>query len=77
MEIKINPGVSGLPVVKVLEQRADYIKSRSEYSNGFIFISEVRAGIINFDPNFNLKQEPDGTYSPDFSSPNTSFKDVL
>jgi len=76
MEMKINPGVSGFPEVKVLEFRPGYIKSRSEYSNGFIFISEISGEKITVDSNFNLIQEEDGSFKPNFDSPNTNFVDV-
>lgn len=76
MEMKIDPGVSTMPKVDVLEQRADYIKSRSEYSNGFIMISEVKAEKVSVSVNYNLIRQLDGTLTPDFSSPNSNFVDV-
>lgn len=76
MEMHINAGTTSLPKVDVLEQRSDYIKSRSEYSNGFILISEIKAGEVTVMPNYNLIQHQDGTLTPDFNSPNSDFVDV-
>lgn len=76
MELNINPGVSELPKVDVLEQRSDYIKSRSEYSNGFIMINEIKADGVSVSVNYNLIKELDGTLTPNFDSPNPNFKDV-
>lgn len=76
MEMEIYPGIKEIPKVRVLEQRPDYIKSRVEYSNGFIFINEVSAGGVKIDPNFNLKQRLDGKLEPDFNSPNSKFTDI-
>ena len=76
MEWKIDPGVRELPKVDVIEQRSDYIKSRSEYSNGFIMINEVTAEGVSLSANYHLIQESDGTIKPDFNNPNHSFVDV-
>lgn len=75
MEIKINPGVSGMPKTTILEKRTDYIRSRAEYSNGLILLMEVSDSSVNVNPNFNLVQQPDGSFTPNFSSPNLQFVD--
>lgn len=76
MDWRIDPGVSELPKVDVIEQRSDYIKSRSEYSNGFIMINEINAGSVSLSANFHLIQDLDGTLRPDFDNPNHNFIDV-
>lgn len=76
MELKINPGVKELPKVDVIEQRADYIKSRMEYSNGFIMISEIDAGNVSISANFNWLQVSNEEVKPDFNSPNNNFIDI-
>lgn len=76
MEWKIDPGVKELPKVDVIEQRSDYIKSRSEYSNGFIMINEVTSEGVSLSANYHLIQESDGTLKPDFNNPNHGFVDV-
>ncbi len=77
MEYSIDPGVKELPKVDVLEQRSDYIKSRMEYSNGFILITEMVGGAVHATSNFNFKTKPDGQLTPDFTSPNNEFVDVI
>ena len=64
-----------MPKNKVLEQRKDYIRNRAEYSNGFIVIMEVTSTGSTTHPNFNLVQQVDGSFTPNFSSPNPEFKD--
>jgi len=76
MQMEINPGVSSLPKVDVIEQKHDYIKSRSEYSNGFIMISEIKADEIKISINYNLIEGTNGVFTPDFNSPNHNFVDV-
>ena len=76
MEHRIDPGVSELPKVDVIDQRADYIKSRMEYSNGFIIISEIDSGTVSISANFHLIQDLDGTLRPNLNRPNHNFIDI-
>jgi len=76
MEWKIDPGVRELTKVDDIEQRSDYIKSRSECSYGFIMIIEVTTEVVSLGANYHLIQESDGTIKPDFNNPNHSFVDV-
>lgn len=77
MEMNIKPGVEELPKVTVLEQQADYMKYRLEYSNGFIIIGESTDDEINLMTNVNLVELSNGSYAPDFDSPNKNFIDVI
>ncbi|MCF3942216.1 hypothetical protein [Oceanobacillus alkalisoli] len=72
----IDPGVKELPEFDVIEQRSDYIKSRAEYSNGFIMINEIDKGTVTVKANYHWIQKPDGTLTPDFNNPNHDFVDV-
>ncbi|WP_413509286.1 hypothetical protein [Carnobacterium maltaromaticum] len=76
MEMNINAPVKEMPVTTILEQRADFIKSRAEYSNGVIFIMEQTATNTNISSNYNFKKEADGSLSADLTSKNLNFKDV-
>lgn len=77
MEVNINPGVKELPKVTILEQRSNYIKTRNEYSNGFIFISETTEEGINIFPNFILEKSVTGEFVPNFKNPNKNFVDII
>lgn len=75
MELEIKPGVKELPKTTILEEREGYIRSRSEYSNGLILLFEVTEEGTKVCPNYNLIQQSDGSFTPNFSSPNQSFID--
>lgn len=74
-EVKINTPKE-LPKFKALEQRADYIRSRAEYSNGLILITELNAnGETYLHSNYNWIQNADGSLTPDYRSLNPNFVD--
>lgn len=72
--MKIN--IQGEPQVKILEQRNDYIKSRIEYPNGFIMISEIKPEGVFASVSHQLSIENDGSYTPQMSNANQNFKDI-
>ena len=74
MQIRLNTPHE-MPNHQTLEQRADYIKSREEYSTGLIIIFEVVAGETTVHSNFGWIQEADGSLTPDYNSPNQNFVD--
>ncbi|MEO3410265.1 hypothetical protein ABGN28_08340 [Levilactobacillus brevis] len=75
MEIKINTP-KGMPKdFKVIEQRADFVKERYEYSNGLILIIEQTAGKATLLSNFNWIKQADGSLTPNYDSPNNNFQD--
>lgn len=73
---KIDPGVNERPRIDVIEQRSDYIKTRMEYSNGFIMIHEIDKGMNHVYANYHWIQRLDGVLTPDFNNPNHDFVDV-
>ncbi|ODP93244.1 hypothetical protein [Levilactobacillus brevis] len=75
MEIKINTPKEMPKDFKVIEQRADFIKARSEYSNGLILIIEQTAGKATLHSNFNWIKQADGSFTPNYDSPNNNFQD--
>ncbi|WP_137597481.1 hypothetical protein [Paucilactobacillus kaifaensis] len=76
MQTKIN-SPKEMPITKdFLEQRPDYIKSRFEWSNGLILITEIDAEGTTVHSNYNWIQEIDGSLTPDYASPNSNFVDV-
>ena len=74
-EVKINTPAGEMPKFKALEQRSDFIKSRSEYKNGLIIIFEQSAEKTLVRSNYNWIQNSDGSLTPDYSSPNPNFRD--
>jgi len=65
-----------LPQFEKFEQRPDFIKARSTYSNGLILITEQTATEITLSANFNWIKESDGSLTPDYNSPNKDFVDI-
>lgn len=75
MQLKVNTPGEMPASFKVIEQRADFIKQRSEYSNGLIIITEQTAKDITVNSNYNWIKESDGSVTPDYNSPNADFVD--
>lgn len=74
MEQKINTPAE-MPETTILAQKANYIKARSQYSNGLIIISEVSDGSATISSNYNWILEKDNSLTPNMSSRNQSFID--
>lgn len=51
-------------IYEILEQRADYIKTRSVYPNGLILTFEQTAEGVSLDSNWAFRQESDGSLTP-------------
>lgn len=62
-----------LPRVDIIDRSQSRLYSRHEYSNGWILVTEMTAGNLEVSSNYELIKETDGTYSPDFESPNLNF----
>ncbi|WP_242307405.1 hypothetical protein [Pediococcus pentosaceus] len=62
-----------LPRVDIIDRSKNRLYTRHEYSNGLILVSEMTAGNLKVSANYKLIRESDGTYSPDFDSPNSDF----
>lgn len=63
------------PKTKVLAQKADYVKARSEYSNGLILIYEATPEEVHVHSNFKWILESDGSLTPNYSLKNPDFID--
>ncbi|KRL97472.1 hypothetical protein [Liquorilactobacillus satsumensis] len=77
MNVKINTPKEMPADFKVLEQRADFIKSRTKYSNGLVLIFEQTAEETTLHSNYNWIQEADGSLTPNYNSQNSNFIDVV
>ncbi len=76
--LKINNNGGTLIKSDIIEQRPDYLKTRHEYSNGWILVIELVAESANIFSNFNwILNQDDGSVSPDLNSPNLEFVDPL
>lgn len=64
-----------MPKTRVLEQRADYLKVRSEYSNGLIIIQEATPEKVHVHSNFKWIPESDGSLTPNYNVKNLDFID--
>lgn len=62
-----------LPRVDIIDRSKNRLYARHEYSNGLILVSEIKPGNLKVSSNYKLLKESDGTYSPDFDSPNFDF----
>ena len=75
-QMKINTPDNEMPVsTKTLIHQADRIKFRSEWSNGFVLITDQHAEETYINPSHKLIQQPDGSFNIDLSSPNPNFID--
>lgn len=64
-----------LPRVDIVDRSKNRLYSRHEYSNGWILITEMTAENIEISSNYKLIKKDDGTYSPDFNSPDLNFRE--
>lgn len=55
--------------------QSDRIKFRSEWSNGFVLITDQKADGVYLNPSHKLIQQSDGSFDIDLSSPNPNFID--
>lgn len=74
MEMKINADGT-MPQTTVLKQTPTLLKTRHEYSNGLILITEQTSEETVVNSNYNWILEADGSYTPKFDSPNPKFVD--
>lgn len=75
MELKINTK-SPVKENTIIDQKADFIKSRTEFENGFIIISTVSPEGIYLDHSHKFKKELDGSLTPILNNKNPNFKDI-
>lgn len=74
-QFKINTP-NEMPIsTKTLIHTSDRIKFRSEWSNGFILITDQKAGETYINPSHKLIQQSDGSFDIDFSQSNPNFID--